>query len=106
LIGNESSLKPLIQSCLEAGEASYIEETSVLVAEIKNNSDARFILRNLSDFTFHLNTDIIEIPPQSSVKLNIKTKTVGNSASLNFEVLNAVSKPGDHPEINLEFSVQ
>ena len=106
LIGNESILKPLIQSCLEAGEASYIEETSVLVAEIKNNSDARFILRNLSDLTFHLNTDIIEIPPQSSVKLNIKTKTVGNSANLNFEVLNAVSKPGDHPEINIEFAVQ
>lgn len=105
LIGNESELGPLLKSCLEIGEARYLDETSVLVAEIKNNSDARFVLRNSSKYTFHLNTDIIEVPPQSSIELRIKTKEKLASVELNFEVLNAITSPGNHPEIILEFEI-
>ena len=105
LIGNESELVPLLNSCLETGEASYIDETSVLVANIRNNSHARFVLRNLSNFTFHLNSDLIEVPPLSSIELRIKTKEKQASVELNFEVLNAITAPGNHPEIILEFEI-
>jgi len=105
LIGNESEIHPLLKSCLKTGEASYIDETTVLVAEIKNNSDARFVLRNLSDYTFHLNSDLVEVPAQESIELHIKTKEKKSAIELSFEVLNAITAPGTHPEIILEFEI-
>lgn len=105
LIGNETELRPLITSSLKPGKSRYSDETSVLVAEIINNSGATFVLRNTSDYTFHLNTDLIEIPPLSSAEVHIKTKEKLASASLSFEVLNAIIRPGEHPEVSLEFQV-
>ena len=105
LIGNDNVLRPLLKSCLKAGEASYIDETTVLVAEIKNNSDAKFVLRNLSDYTFHLNSDLVEVPAQATIELRIKTKETRTSVNVNFEVLNAITAQGTHPEINLEFEI-
>lgn len=105
LIGNEDELRPLLNSCLESGEARYITETSVLVAEIKNNSDARFVLGNSSEYTFNLNSDLIEVPPLSSIELHIKTTEIKSSVVVVFEVLNAITAPGTHPEITLEFKI-
>jgi len=102
LIGNEAQLVPLLNSCLKAGEVSYMEETSVAVAKISNVSDATMVLRSSSDYTFHEHSDLIEIPPHSSVELSIKTVDEMDSFQLTFEVLNAITAPGKHPVINLE----
>ena len=71
------------------------------MVKITNNSDASFVLKNASEFTFHLNTDLIEVPPLSSITLNVKTLEKKSSISIPFEVLNAHTGPGKHPEINL-----
>lgn len=105
LIGNEEEMQSLLTTCLKSGQANYMEETSVLVAEIINNSDARFILRNLSEYTFHLNSDLIEIPAQASIELQIKTKETRTSVNVNFEVLNAITAQGTHPEITLQYKI-
>ena len=105
LIGNERELIPLLYRCLEAGEVNYIENTSVAQAEIINHSDASLVLKNTSEFTYQRNSSLVEIPPQSSTTLEVKTKVVLDSFELSFEVLNAISAPGRHPEITIEFKV-
>lgn len=105
LIGNENVLLPLLNSCLKTGKASYTEETSVVLAEISNVSDATMVLKSNSDYTFHEHSDLIEIPPHSTIELNIKTVDIKESFQLTFEVLNAITAPGEHPSINLEFRI-
>lgn len=105
LIGNERELVPLLNSCLQAGKASYMEDTSVAVAEVSNKSDATMVLQSNSDYTFHHHSDLLEIPPHSSIELNVKTVDKLESFQLTFEVLNAITSPGKHPRITLEFTI-
>jgi hypothetical protein len=48
---------------------------------------------------------LIEVPPLSSIELQIKTKEKKSAIELSFEVLNAITAPGTHPEIILEFKI-
>jgi hypothetical protein len=105
LVGNEEILQSLLDSSVETGSVAYTDKTSVAVGEIKNNSDATLLLKNTSDYTFHRNGDIIQIPPHSSLTLEVKTKEVMDSFDLSFQVLNAVSAPGTHPSVTLTFQV-
>lgn len=103
LIGNERELVPLLNSCLTAESASYLEKTSVAVAKISNKSDATMMLLNESDYTFHQNGHLLEIPAHESVELQIKTFEEKESFQLTFQVLNAITAPGVHPKITLTF---
>jgi hypothetical protein len=105
LIGNESELAPLINSCLVADGAVYQEKTTVAAAKITNKSDATMVLLNESDYTFHENSHLVEIPPHSSVELQVKTLEKKDSFQLTFQVLNAITAPGAHPNITLTFEV-
>ena len=69
---------------------------------IKNKSDVRFILKNNSSFNFFINSDLVEIPAQDTIKLSVLTKGVLESFSLEFEVQNAIFAPRKHPVIKLE----
>ncbi len=105
LIGNQAVLVPLLNSCVKAGNASYTEKTNVVVAEIVNSSDATMVLLNTSDYTFHRNSDLVEIPAHTTVELHVKTTDRKDSFAIPFQVMNAVSAPGEHPVINIEFSI-
>ena len=89
LIGKEENLKPLVEKCLVINnindlELGYSEDgkSTIKKVEIKNVSDAPFILKNLNSFTFETNSDIINIMPNSIHSISVKTKG---------EPLNAVS---------------
>ena len=103
LIGNESELMPLLNGCVEAGKATYMEKTNVVVAELINKSDAEMVLRSNSAYTFHRNSDLVTLPPHSTTELQVKTVDKKDSFELSFEVLNAISAPGEHPSITLSF---
>lgn len=103
LIGNESELMPLLNSCLTAEAATYQENTSVAIAKISNHSDATMMLLNKSEYTLHQNSDLVEIPPHESVELQVKTGQKMDSFELPFQVLNAITAPGKHPNISLTF---
>lgn len=107
LIGKEENLKPLIEKCLVINNVNNLNlgysedgESSIKKIEIENISDAPFFLKNLSDFTFETNSDIITIYPNS--KHTIAVRTRGNSlGELKFEVLNGIIAPKKYAKISL-----
>lgn len=104
LIGKAENLKLLTDASLQISEARYRERTEVLRIVFNNLSDARYILKNTSEYTFHENGDLIEIMPNGETSIQVKTGEVLQRITLTFEVLNALSSPGQHPEI--EFKIE
>ena len=94
---------------LEEGDAVYFDaslrhrllscgdgETQVLAIEVRNDSDARFLLRNTSSWTFHQAPDVMELAPHESTILRVKTMQRLGEVALSFEVLNALVAPKTH----------
>ena len=108
LIGKEENLKPLVEKCLVINnindlELGYSEDgkSTIKKVEIKNVSDAPFILKNLNSFTFETNSDIINIMPNSIHSISVKTK--GEPLNeLKFEVLNGIIAPKKYLNISLQ----
>ena len=105
LIGRETEVKPLILASLKVLKAEYQGPSAVVDVVIENNSDAEYLLHNLSDFTFHANIDIITIHPNSTTTIQVKTKEQIQAFELKFKVLNAVTAPKVHPDIIIPVSV-
>ena len=68
---------------------------------ISNHSDAEFVMRNLSQFNFYADADLVTIPPHGEKILEVKTLRSPSKFELRFSVLNAITAPGIHPEITL-----
>lgn len=110
LIGKEENLKPLVEKCLVINnindlELGYSEDgkSTIKKVEIKNVSDAPFILKNLNSFTFETNSDIINIMPNSIHSISVKTK--GEPLNeLKFELLNGIIAPKKYLNISLEIA--
>ncbi len=106
LIGKDEFMKPLIEACLSIEEASYLNNSSVLSLQIANNSDVNFMLENLSDYTLHANSHIFTVPPHETTKILVKTReTLSGEFSLKLKVLNAITAPKTHPEIELKVQI-
>ena len=101
LIGRESELLPLVYASITVAGAEFRPRTSVLNIELENLSDARFLLRNTSDFTFHEDANIVEVVPHTVTRFVLKTSGQDAPYSITFEVLNAITAPNTHPEITL-----
>jgi len=110
LIGQEKYLIPLIESSLVVDTAYYQmygnKETQIANVVIFNHSDATYLLNNESDFSFYHATDVIQLNPQTSTTLSIKTIKLLSSFELNFEVLNAIYAKKMHPKIRLEINIK
>ncbi|MDA1120462.1 MAG: Sb-PDE family phosphodiesterase [Bacteroidetes bacterium] len=101
LVGREEYLIPLINSSIVIKSANYSENHTVLPVVITNNTGVKFILENLSNYTLHADSDIIEINPNGETTLEVKTINKTEHFSMNFRVLNAITAPKTHPEITL-----
>ena len=102
LIGREEHLVPLLQACLVVTGSSYLPNTEVLELEITNLSSNRFILENISEYSFHLHTQVFEVEPFETMSILVKTVNVLDEISLPLRVLNAVMAPRTSPSITLE----
>lgn len=101
LIGHQEVLTPLLEASLSIADASYEGPTSVAFVDIENVSDASYLCRNIGPYRLHNQTDIFEIPAHSTLELQIKTLEQKASFNLELEVLNATTKPNEHPKISL-----
>ena len=110
LIGQEKYLIPLIESSLVVDTAYYQmygnKETQIANVVIFNHSDATYLLNNESDFSFYHATDVIQLNPQTSTTLSVKTIESLSSFELHFEVLNAIYAKKMHPKIRLEINIK
>jgi len=103
LIGKEENMLPLINATLRIEEAAYQPNSAVLSVIVRNDSDVEFLLENTGDYTFHLDADIVSIPPNGSREILVKTReTLSGPFSATFRVLNAITAPRIHPEIQLK----
>ena len=102
LIGRSPELMPLLSASLKATTARYGGGTTVLAVTLANESNAHFMLRNRSAYTFHADADIIQVPPHGETTIDVKTIEATDSLTLEFEVLNALTAPGVHPVLTLE----
>jgi len=93
LIGLKRNILPLLEASLSIESANYRSNTELLGITIKNISDARFVLKNMSPYTFTNNHDLVEIPSQGSKYLEVKTDQKLSLLELDFEVLNALEAP-------------
>ena len=109
LIGQEKYLTPLIESSLVVDTAYYqmYGNTKTQIAEVVifNHSDATYLLNNQSDFSFYHATDIVQLNPQTSTTLSVKTVQQLSAFELNFEVLNAIYAKKKHPKIKLKINM-
>tara|TARA_B100001109_G_scaffold74316_1_gene60850 strand:- start:3593 stop:4822 length:1230 start_codon:yes stop_codon:yes gene_type:complete len=98
LIGLEKNVKHLIQSYLKINKTSFKGDTSVLLVEILNKSDVKFVLRVNDGKSIENNSNIFSILPNGITKIEI-----GNSSSrklnLGVDVLNAFIEPNKHPSL-------
>jgi len=101
LIGREEYILPLINECLDITAVRYRKGSSVVSVTIANHSDAEFVMRNLSQFNFYADADLVTIPPHGKKILEVKTLSSPSKFELRFSVLNAITAPGIHPEITL-----
>ena len=101
LIGKSEWIKPLLESSIKIDSAGYYSSYELGVVKIKNVSDARFVLKNVSEYDFYQNSDLIEIDPHSTKQIAIVSGKNLSNFDLEFEVLNAVIAPSIHPTIRL-----
>lgn len=91
LAGKEDNMKRLIDACLDFRTKGFVGDSELLQMVLINRSDAKFVLKNNSVYSFHRSSDLIEIEPQSKTVLQIvSARSPGLRAALSFEVLNAV----------------
>ena len=105
LVGEAPHLEALINASLKVKEAAYIGTSQVMEVKIENVADASFMLRNLTDYTFHDAGDVITVPAHQTITLPVKTLEDLEQLELRFEVLNALSAPKKHPELVLEVKI-
>ena len=105
IIGRAEFVNPLILSSLEVVKAAYKEKSTVLEVVIDNQSDAEYLLENLSGYTFHGNANLIKVSPQNQTTIHVKTLEIKENVELTFRVLNAVIAPKTNPDITLNVKV-
>ncbi len=105
LIGRAEHLGPLLEASLSLHGASY-GDREILSVNVTNYSDADFHLRNKSNYSFYEHTDIIVVPQHSTERLQVKTGNKVEKIELEFEVLNALTKPKRTASITLEAKVE
>ena len=73
--------------------ATYKKGSDILTLEIQNVSDASFQLQNMSGMTLTGSADIVDIEPQAVTTVGVRTGTRKDKLSIQFAVLNALTKP-------------
>jgi hypothetical protein len=71
----------------------------IITIEIKNTSDANFILRNVSPYRMIRHIEVLTVPAHCSVRMEVKTLQRLPEVVMPFEVLNAITAPGVHPVV-------
>lgn len=106
LVGRGQWMDPLLSACLIAAPVGYLPdsanieqlpETSVMAFEIRNISDANFILRNVSPYRMIRHIDVLTVPAHDVVRIEVNTLVRQPEVVMQFEVMNAITAPDVHP---------
>jgi len=101
IIGREEHVRPLLDASLSFATSGYSGDTSIARVSIQNHSDAWFTLLNTSSLRFHDRANLIDVPPHQTISFQVKTIERLEAISIDFEVLNVITAPSQHPIITL-----
>jgi len=98
LVGSAAFLVPLIEGSLQVDSP---DDGLVRNVFITNISDASYILENLSGFTFHNHSSVVLLKAHQRTLIQVKTAGSAGPLSLRCRVLNTITAPGQHAEIEI-----
>ncbi len=101
LIAREREMMPLLAASIKVEKAGYIGPSSVCEVLLRNDSDAEFILFNTSEYTLHEHGELLVLNPNGTTKIQVKTREQLPLFNLSFDVLNCVTAPKRHPQLQL-----
>jgi hypothetical protein len=102
LVGREENVRAVVEASLQVTAAAYFGATSVVEVTIHNDSDANYILENLSGYSLQSDLGPISIAPNGSTTINVMTLEQLADFSLKFRVLNAMVTPEKALEMTLQ----
>ncbi|HFA49921.1 MAG TPA: PHP domain-containing protein [Bacteroidetes bacterium] len=102
LVGREEWLSPLIGASVSVEKSFYQGAAAIMEVHLKNDSDVEFILRNESGFGLHNGHGIVQLHPNTTTKIEVKTLEQLEAFTLKFRVLNAVTAPRANPVLEME----
>lgn len=105
LIGREADLLPLLEASIVVDGARYLPETQLLEVTLTNRSDARFLLENDSDWTLTGSSDLFELAPHATIRIELRTGEALDRFELPLSVENALVEPDEEAEIVLSGEV-
>lgn len=100
LIGKEEHLTSVLKANIDLVNAHYKKDKEILNVTIVNKSALPMQLHYNGEYSFHFNSDWIQVAPYSKKKIAIKTIKKRKSITLPFVIMNAVMAPKNHPEIS------
>lgn len=101
LVGKAENLRPLVESSLSVTKFDYQGPSSVAAVTIRNNSDAEYILENLSDYSLQSDLSLIHLHPNAETTLTVMTGESLPAFELRFRVLNAMVGPEERLVISV-----
>ena len=110
-IARTPPLKPLIAASLGVRSKGYQPDrqkftiqdrpdSALLDIELKNTSDANFLLRNAGPLRLYNEAEVLSVPPHTTLRVTVMALSRSREVELKFEVLNAVTAPGKHPMVS------
>jgi len=110
LVGKEDHLRPFIEQCLTANNASYEGvlrngTATVLSVPIVNNSEVSFNLEYTGDYELHEHFNLVEIPANKTTVIKVKTREKVGPFMLQFRALNAITAPDKNAEFEIKVAV-
>jgi hypothetical protein len=102
LVGREENVRAVVEASLEVTAAAYYGATAVMEVTIHNDSDAAYLLENLSGYSLQSDLGPVTLAPNGKTTINVMTGEQLKSLSMKFRVLNAMVTPEKALEITLQ----
>lgn len=103
LIGRKEWLRPLVRASLSVTSAGYLKDSSIHEFDFENRSDSVLSFYCQNSVSFRNLPDTFTLEPHSTRKVQVNTPEVGETVTLELEVLNAITGPDEH--LTLRYSL-
>jgi len=106
LVGREENVRAVVEASLEVTSAAYYGASSVVEVTIQNDSDAAYLLKNLSDYSLQSDLGPVLLSPNETTTIQVMAREQAGNLSLKFGVLNAMVTPEKALELTLTMKVE
>lgn len=106
LVGKQEYLNPLIKASVEVVSASYLNNTTVLKLELKNNSSSELLFENEMAFSFYDSSPVFSIKALETKTIHVKTLKKLETVIFKLKALGAYFAPKQHPIIQWKIIIK